>query len=87
MSNKVSSEIRFLETINFFGDDVLIPIDRIAFINLKGKEDGCFISIKAKGDKAAPDYFNLEEHFGFSDVETKKAETRWQQIKDILGAK
>lgn len=66
----------FLESITFTGNDVLIPIDRIKYINYGYYENS--FQIKIYSDDG--DWIEC-----FDD--DKKAQIRYQQIKNIVGAK
>lgn len=68
--------MKFLETITFFGNDALVPIDRIKYINLLGTENGFKIVVVS-------DDGDWEEHF----TDAKKANKRYDMIKEIVEAK
>jgi len=68
---------RFLKTITFLGNDVLIPINKIENI-LISYNDGWRIKIKGEGD------YSWEECFGDDEA---KCYTRYEMIKEIIGAK
>lgn len=74
-----SSPARFLESITSFGNSMLVPIDKIEFINIKYGNNCWYIRIKGND-------FDLEEHFpdDNDDIELNK---RFDEIKDIIGAK
>ncbi len=69
---------KFLETITFMGNDVLVPVDRIQYIMARCGEKGWEISIKGEGE------FEWVEHFGDDD---KKMLKRYNMIKHILEVK
>jgi hypothetical protein len=66
--------MKFLETITFLGDPILIPIDRIKFVVIK--YDGGW-EIKISGDNE----MDLSEHFG---DDQEKANKRYDEIKKII---
>ncbi len=67
--------MRFLETITFLGNEALVPIDKIKYINLSATERGYKITITGyDGD--------WEEHF----PDNKKAYIRYKIIKKIIEA-
>ncbi len=66
--------MKFLETINLFGDDILIPIDSIQFISYRYVTDWV-IHIKGNND------IDLEEHFG---KDEESARERYNMIKKII---
>ena len=68
--------MKFLETITAFGDNILIPIDRIKFISVK-YINGWEIHIDGGED------FDLIECFG---KEEDKATIRYEKIKNIIEA-
>ncbi len=68
--------MKFLETITALGNDALIPIDRIKYINYCD-EGGLVIKIFT-------DDGDFMECFGEN---FEKAEKRYTQIKNIVGAK
>ncbi len=68
--------MKFLETITFLLDDVLVPIDRIKYINSSYKSG---YRIKITSDDG-----EWEECFG---EELEKLLIRYEQIKKIIGAK
>ena len=71
--------MRFLETITFLGNEALIPIDKIKYINLSATERGYVIRITGyDGD--------WEEHYSNSDSDVKKCELRFKMIKKIIEA-
>lgn len=73
----LNQAVRFLETLTAWGDDALVPIDKIKFAYITNKGNGWEIRIESHdGDWA--------ECFGGDD---EKLEKRWNQIKDILNAK
>lgn len=76
---KIKEKPRFLETITFFGDYILVPIKDIQFISIKYKEGGWIINIQGKND-----CFQLEECF---QNDEEKLTKRYDQIKSIIGAK
>lgn len=68
--------MKFLETITFMGDTILVPIDRIRYILVrytKGWE------IHIVGD----DEMDLSEHFGDDEEKLNK---RFDMIKNIIEA-
>lgn len=67
----------FLETITVLENDALVPINRIACINTDYSIENTW-SIKIIGDDG-----NWQEHFKDENSMTR----RYQQIKDIIGAK
>jgi len=67
--------IRFLETITYFGDPILIPIDKIKFVKTIYKDKDYIIEIDG-GEE-----FQLIEAFGDN---IDKCDKRWEQIKKIL---
>ncbi len=70
--------MKFLETITFLGNDVLIPIHKIEYIMFKITDRGSYeINIKGKGKYEWSEFFDDE----------KKAEKRYNMIKEILEAK
>lgn len=66
--------MEFLETITSFGNDALIPIDRIKYINLS------IISENSIVIKIISDDGHWEEHFDDED----DADTRYREIKKIV---
>jgi hypothetical protein len=68
---------KFLETITDFGNDVLVPINRIKFVNFSYKENGHEIQITSE-DGTWIECFEKDE---------KKANCRYRMIKNILEAK
>lgn len=69
--------IKFLESITWLENDVLIPIDRIKFINRTF--EGSSLVIKIVSDDGS-----WEEHFG---QDEEKCEKRYRQIIHIIRAK
>ncbi len=69
--------MKFLETITFIGDTILIPIDRIKYICIKYTTGW---EIKIIGD----DKIELSEHFQKNE---EKATKRYEEIKKILNGK
>jgi hypothetical protein len=68
--------MNFLETITFLGNEALVPINRIKYVNfLYGDKT----SIKIVSDDG-----DWEEHFGH---EEEKAIARYEEIKKILKGK
>lgn len=65
---------RFLETITFYGNDVLVPIERIKFINLTFEKDWIIRIVSDDGD--------WEEHFG---KDEQAARERYARIKKVIG--
>ena len=65
--------MKFLETITFLGNDALVPIDRIKYINLS-YNDGYRIKITS-------DDGDWEECFG---KDQEKANKRYEMIKKII---
>lgn len=75
---KINRSDRFLETITFLGNDVLVPIKRIEYIMFRINENGSYeISIKGRGK------YEWFEHFG---EDEKKANARYEMIKGIVNA-
>lgn len=68
--------MKFLETITFLGDNILIPINRISYISFK-YTNGWEIHIVGDND------MSLSEHFGENE---NKATRRFEQIKNIIKA-
>jgi len=68
--------MKFLETITFMGNDVLIPIDRIKSVNLHG--------LKGYSIKITSDDGEYEECFA---DDREKWLLRYEMIKKIIGAK
>lgn len=76
--NKKNNEIKFIETLTFLGNSVLVPIDRIKYIMWRVNEKGTDeISIRGEGE------FEWCEHFD----EGKQAQTRWNEIIKIIQGK
>lgn len=69
---------RFLETITFMGNDALVPIDRIKYINMCADGDGYKIKIHSDDGEWAECFYKSE---------SEKANKRYKMIKEILGAK
>lgn len=69
--------MNFLETITWMGNDALVPIKDIQYINFKTHETSYEIEIKGK------DALGWSEHFD----DEKKARERYEMIKKIIGAK
>lgn len=67
----------FLETITFLGDDCLLRIDDIECVFVSATQDSYQINIMMYGGDKHTE--------GFSDNE--KLNTRYQEIKEILGAR
>lgn len=65
----------FLETITGFGDNILVPINKINFVKWKATSSGSEINI-------AGEDFDLVECF----TEEKKAQKRYDMIKKIIEA-
>ncbi len=71
--------MKFLETITFFGNDVLVPIDKIQYISMRMNNNNSWeIVIKGEGE------YEWVEHFG---TNSAKAQERYEMIKDIVEAK
>lgn len=72
-------QVRFLETIGALGYDVLIPIERIKYINISfhGRWEIRFYS----------DDGDWVECFDSSDEGQKKLDLRYSMIKEILNGK
>lgn len=68
----------FLESITFFGNDFLVPINKITSITFSCEENGYKINIKGG------EFFEIEEHFCRD--EKKKANNRYKMIKKIVRA-
>ncbi len=69
--------MKFLETLTFLGNDILIPIDRIEYIVWRVNEKGCHeINIKGEGKFEWVEIFDTRE----------KAEVRYNMIKKIIEA-
>lgn len=68
---------RFLETITIFENDVLVPIDKIQYIQRKETDKDYQIIIKGEGSFQWIECFNCE----------KKFNKRYEEIKEIIGAK
>lgn len=66
--------MKFLETITWLGNDVLVPIDRIKYINKTASENGIEIIIKS-------DDGEWIECFGKDSV---KAHKRYKMIQKIV---
>lgn len=75
---EVSQAVRFLETINAWGDSILVHIDRIEYVTIKY---GTHWFIRIKGND-----FDLEEHFP-EDKDDLRLNARFNDIKKIIGAK
>ena len=73
----MTQQARFLETITFMGNDILIAISDIKCIYLTYVDKSHKIVIKCFSET------ETEENFSDGD----KAVIRYQQIKDIIGAK
>jgi hypothetical protein len=70
--------MKFLESITWLDNDVLIPIANIQHIVMKAKDNGGYqITIKGQGE------LEWEEHF----KNEKDARTRYEMIKEIIEAK
>lgn len=69
--------MKFLESITFMGNDVLIPIKKIEYITLRQNNSNYEILIKGQGE------YGWEEHF----KDEKKALKRYNMIKEIVEAK
>lgn len=67
---------RFLETITFMGNDMLIPINSIRCVYSTFEEDGCAIIIKFEDNNKTSEHFEDED----------KMTTRFNKIKYIIGA-
>lgn len=78
MTKVKNEDARFLESITFFGNDILIPIDRIKWIRSEYVDQAWQIKIFAE------DEIDLVEYFGNDEDKLKK---RYEQIKNILKAK
>lgn len=72
------SEERFLETVTFMGNDVLIPIDRIKYINMSSNENGFVIKITSDDGEWDENFYIKEEI---------KAKKRYKMLKEIIKAK
>lgn len=69
--------MKFLETITFFGNSVLVPIDRIEYVMWNISEKGIEqICIKGEGQYEWIERFDDEDD----------AKKRFEQIKKIMGA-
>lgn len=69
--------MRFLETVTFFGNDALVPINRIECITFRVSDTGSYeINIKGKGKYEWAEFFEDEE----------EAQARYAMIKKIIEA-
>ncbi len=66
----------FLETITFFGNDVLVPISKIELIWITHDENGGEIHIKGEGKLEWVEFFGKDD---------EKLNARYEQIKKIVG--
>jgi len=74
MTKVKNNEIKFLETISSFGNDILIPINRIVYISL-GYVTGWEIKIISDNDGELIECFGNDED---------KAYARYNIIKKII---
>lgn len=75
---KKDFKARFLETVTFLGNDVLVPINSIRCITCRIGERGSYqIAITGEGE------WEWVEHF----EDSKKCDIRYKMIKEIIGAK
>jgi len=68
--------MKFIETITFMGNDVLVPIKKIEYIMMRANEKGYEITIKGRHE------FEWVEHF----ADHKKALVRYKMIMKIIKA-
>lgn len=69
---------KFLETITFFMNDLLIPIDRIKSISVMHSQEGWEIKISSDDGMETVECFHKDQD---------KMQKRYEQIKDIIKAK
>ncbi len=70
--------MKFLETITFMENDVLVPIQNIEYIMMRAKSSGSYeIIIKGRAE------LGWEEHFS----NEKDARKRYEMIKEIVEGK
>lgn len=78
MTKVKNEDTRFLETITGFGDNILLPINRIKFISIGYKEHGWQIKIVSDEEGESIEYFEKDND---------RLNIRYEQIKEILKGK